>query len=276
MQVKKWRDSLSNYFSQTKEKLWNQTQNFFWNTSHQAELWAIENEIKSLTPSWQATVATLMQNSQLKRNIELPPQDELLAKITWYSYLPPEKRPYQIGDFYLEPIYNSIFHCIYLNHKEKICIIAYRGTDFKNTSDLISDAQIILWVNAIDPRVTGSIELFDQVRKSHQEYQKRICGHSLGWTLCYIVAKHRQVDYCCTFNPGSAPNKIFILMLKDTLVKKERTTKIHTYKILWDIVSLCSYVGQTVSFFVPSFNPGKLHTMDNFFKPEITEERTEN
>ena len=83
MQVKKWRDSLSNYFSQTKEKIWNQTQNFFWNTSHQAELWAIENEIKNLTPSWQATVATLMQNSQLKKNIELPSQDELLAKITW-------------------------------------------------------------------------------------------------------------------------------------------------------------------------------------------------
>lgn len=53
-------------------------------------------------------------------------------------------------------------------------------------------------------------------------------------------------------------------MLRDTLLKKERTQKIQTYKILGDPVSLCSYVGKTVSFFVPQRNPLKLHTMDNF------------
>lgn len=121
----------------------------------------------------------MIKNSQLKNQIVLPEKDLLLAQITAYSYLPPEKRPYQVGDFYLEPSYNSIFHCIYLNHKEKVCIIAYRGTDFTNKSDIISDVQIILGVNAIDPRVTGSLKLFDQVRKSHGDYQKWICGHSL-------------------------------------------------------------------------------------------------
>ncbi len=234
--------------------------------SKETEIQALSSELKDLPPITKNTFLTLISNSQLKRKISLPPQDTLCAKITSYSYLDPEKRPYQIEDFYLEPMYNSLFHCIYLNHKKKICIIWYRGTDAKEKADLLSDAQIILGVNAIDPRVGGSLQLFDKVRKSHPEYAKWICGHSLGGTLCYIVAKHRKVDYCCTFNPGSAPNKIFILMLTDTLLKKERTQKIHTYKILGDPISLCSYVGKTISFFVAKRNPLKLHAMNNFLE----------
>lgn len=265
MLIKKRRERLQSQVSSKTQELFHRGKTAL-QIDQQQEFAEIQKQLQSLTPSTQLSLQTLVKNSKLESEISLPERDALLAEITAYSYLTPEQRPYQVWDFYLEPNYNSIFHCIYLNHKEKICIIAYRGTDFKNKSDLISDAQIILGVNAIDPRVTGSLELFDQVRKSHDTYQKRICGHSLGGTLCYIVAKHREVDYCCTFNPGSAPNKIFILMLKDTLLKSERTSKIHTYKILWDPVSLCSYVGETVSFFVPSLSVMRLHSMDNFHK----------
>ena len=264
MLTKKWRSDLkSSIFSKSQDLISRWEAAF--SVDQKQEFEQLQSQISSLTPSAQTSLKTLVANSKLHRQIQLPERDQLLAEITAYSYLPPEKRPYQVWNFYLEPAYNSIFHCIYLNHPEKVCISAYRGTDFKNKSDLISDAQIILWVNAIDPRVTGSLTLFDQLRKTHGNYQKWICGHSLGGTLCYIVAKHREVDYCCTFNPGSAPNKIFILMLKDTLLKAPRTTKIHTYKILWDPVSLFSYVGETVSFFVPSMSVMKLHSMDNFF-----------
>lgn len=246
--------------------LWQQGKEFVaQNFSAQEEINTLRGELNNISPSTQDTLQTLITNAKFEKEISLNEKDAILAKIAAYAYLSPEKRPYQIGDFYLEPLYNSIFHCIYLNHQEKICIIWYRGTDFKNKEDLFSDIQIILGVNAIDPRVRGSLDLFDQVRKSHGNYQKRICGHSLWGTLCYILAKHREIDYCCTFNPGSAPNKIFILMLKDTLLKKPRTQKIHTYKILWDPISLCSYVGKTVSFFVPSMSLMKLHSMDNFF-----------
>lgn len=239
------------------------------------ELKSIEKNLTELSPTTKDTLTTLIKNSKISKNIVLPLEDELCAQVTRYAYYEPEQRPYQIGDFYLEPSYNDLFHCIYLNHSQKVCIIGYRGTDTKEKSDLLSDAQIILGVNAIDPRVSGSLKLFDQVRKSHPDYQKRICGHSLGGTLCYIVAKHRRVDYCCTFNPGSAPNKIFILMLKDTLLKKDRTQKIHTYKIIGDPISLCSYVGKTVSFFVPHWNPLKLHAMENFLGQEASK-NTEN
>lgn len=271
MLTKNRRSNLTTTLSTKTQTLLQNSKSLF-SISKEKELQELKSEFSSLSPSTELTMSTLIQNSTLKREIKLPEQDFLLAQITAYSYLPPEKRPYQLWEFYLEPLYNSIFHCIYLNHKEKICIIGYRGTDFKNRSDLISDAQIILGVNAIDPRVTWSIELFDQLRTTHGSYKKRICGHSLWGTLCYIVAKHRNVDYCCTFNPGSAPNKIFLLMLKDTLLKKPRTKNIHTYKIMGDPVSLCSYVGQTVSFFVPSLSVMKLHSIDNFFKVTIPQE----
>lgn len=61
-----------------------------------------------------------------------------------FLFRPPEKRPYQIEDFYLEPQYNSVFHCLYVNHKKKICIIGYRGIDIKEKADLLSDIQLVL------------------------------------------------------------------------------------------------------------------------------------
>ena len=236
------------------------------NISGEEEMSAMKSDLSELAPSAKNTIATLISHSKFKKGIQLPPQDLLCAKITSYSYMEPEKRPYQVDEYYLEPTYNTPFHCIYLNHKEKICIIGYRGTEINETKDILSDAQIILWVNAIDPRVTWSLQLFDQVRKSHPEYKKWICWHSLWWTLCYIVAKHRKVDYCCTFNPGSAPNKIFILMLTDTLQKKEWTQKIHTYKIIWDPISTFSFVGETTSFFAGlKLNPIDYHRMCNYY-----------
>jgi hypothetical protein len=237
------------------------------NISTEDEINAVKEDIKELTPSAKDTVSTLIKNSKFKKWVSLPPRDDLCARITKISYMDPEKRPYQVDDYYLEPTYNTEFHCIYLNHNEKICIIGYRWTEVKEKKDLLSDAQIILWVNAIDPRVSWSLQLFDQVRKSHPEYQKRICWHSLWWTLCYIVAKHRKVDYCCTFNPWSAPNKIFILMLTDTLQKKDWTQKIQTYKIIGDPISTFSYVGNTTSFFIWfKLNLIDYHRMANFVK----------
>lgn len=258
MRIKEWRNNISESTLKKGKAL------FSGSFSKEEEIENLSSEIKEFTPATKNTLTTLIKNSKLKKGIKLPSRGELCAQITSFSYLDPEKRPYQIWDFYLEPLYNSLFHCIYLNHRQKICIIGYRGTDAKEKADLLSDIQLILWVNAIDPRVGWSLKLFDQVRKTHPEYEKRICGHSLGGTLCYIVAKHRKVDYCCTFNPWSAPNKIFILMLRDTLLKKEWTQNINTYKILWDPVSLFSYVWETTSFFLPKINPLKLHAMKNF------------
>jgi hypothetical protein len=122
--------------------------------STEDEINAVKSDIQELAPSAKNTVSTLITNSKFQKGVSLPPQDNLCAQITKFSYMEPEKRPYQIGNYYLEPSYNSKFHCIYLNHQDKICIIGYRGTEVNEKKDLLSDAQIILGINAIDPRVT--------------------------------------------------------------------------------------------------------------------------
>ena len=271
-------DSWEKWMALTKEVAQRGSDLFKFSTED--EISAVKSDLQELAPSAKNTVSTLITNSKFQKGVSLPPQDNLCAKITKFSYMDPEKRPYQIENYYLEPSYNSKFHCIYLNHQDKICIIGYRGTEVNEKKDLLSDAQIILWINAIDPRVTWSLKLFDEVRKSHPEYKKRVCWHSLGGTLCYIVSKHRKVDYCCTFNPWSAPNKIFILMLRDTLQKKDWTQKIRTYKIIWDPISTFSYVGNTTSFFVwLKLNLIDYHRMSNFYldeQPVQNEEKVEN
>ena len=84
------------------------------NISTDEEIAAVKSDLQELAPSAKNTISTLMHNSKFKKGVQLPPQDELCAKITSYSYMAPEKRPYQVDEYYLEPTYNTPFHCIYL------------------------------------------------------------------------------------------------------------------------------------------------------------------
>jgi alpha-beta hydrolase superfamily lysophospholipase len=99
---------------------------------------------------------------------------------------------------------------VYVTETEKRVVIAYRGTDLRDFSDLMSDVQVVLGLNGIDPRVLRSLEVYDAVRMQYPYYQIRVCGHSLGGTLSYLVAKHRNPDRCIVFNPGAAPNSVFV------------------------------------------------------------------
>ncbi|MDR3169342.1 MAG: hypothetical protein LBU27_06375 [Candidatus Peribacteria bacterium] len=149
-------------------------------------------------------------------------------------------------------------------------LICYRGTDFSDVKDILSDVQIILGMNAIDVRIRDSLNFYDQVNIKYPTYEKRIAGHSLGGTVCYIVAKHRSPSRAITFNPGSAPNKAFLSMMQDTFLKKSRTQTITTYKIFGDIVSTFSFIGNVQTFFLQTVDPVRLHTIASF--PEFFEE----
>ena len=133
--------------------------------------------------------------------------------------------------------------------------------------DLLSDVQIVLWVNGIDNRVQESLDFFDEIQMKYPEAKKWVCGHSLWWTISYIVTKHRSPDRCIVFNPWASPTKSFIGMLKDTLLKKSWTKSITTYKIWWDVVSALSFVWNVKNFLVKSASPLTLHTIDTF--PEL-------
>jgi hypothetical protein len=106
--------------------------------------------------------------------------------------------------------------------------------------------------------------IYDAFREKYPDYKKWICGHSLWWTICYIVAKHRIPDRCTVFNPGSSLNQMFIQMLTNTIQWAPRVKNVYTYKILWDPVSLFSFVWFTKVFTVSSVDPVELHSFDNF------------
>ena len=160
-------------------------------------------------------------------------------------------------------------HAAYKHRVENIVLVCYRWTDFKDLKDLFSDIQIVLWVNSIDGRVKNSLDFFDDVQMKYPDSKKWICGHSLWWTISYIVTKHRYPERCIVFNPWSSPTKSFISMMKDTLLKKRWTRCITTYKIRWDAISTLGFVWNVKNFVLKSPSPLKLHSIDSF--PELFE-----
>lgn len=201
--------------------------------------------------------------------------DDQIVEVVREVYLPPEKRKNEVWDWILDKETSFLVHAAYKHRKENIILVCYRWTDFKNMRDLFSDIQIVLWVNGIDWRVQESLDFFDEVQMKYPDTKKWVCGHSLWWTISYIITKHRSPERCIVFNPWASPTKSFIWMMKDTLFNKSWTKCITTYKVWWDIISTLSFVWNVKSFTIKSANPLKLHTIDSF--PELFEkEKNEN
>lgn len=207
--------------------------------------------------------AKLLSQKNFLHNHEAK-QDGQIIEILLENYENPNKRKKEIQDWLLDEELNFPLHNVYIHKTEKKILIAYRGTDFTNLKDIISDIQIILGTNAIDIRVEESFDFFDQVNVKYPYHTKRVTGHSLGGTISLLIAKHRKPDRVIVFNPGSAPTRSFLGMMQDTLFKKARTTTITTYKILGDIVSTLSFIGNTKTFILETPDPQKLHSITSF------------
>lgn len=218
------------------------------------------NKVMQKMADWYAKI--LWKKTFTKTKIQ--ENDNQIISVVQEVYLPPEERKSEVWDWILDQDTSFLMHAAYLNHNDNVVLICYRWTDFKNVQDIVSDVQIVLWVNSIDWRVKQSLEFFDQVQMKYPDAKKWICGHSLGWTISYIVTEHRNPERCVVFNPGAAPTRSFVAMLQDTLSKKERTKKVTTYKIWWDVISLISFVGNVKSFVLKEVNPLKLHSIDSF------------
>jgi len=199
--------------------------------------------------------------------VSLPPIDALCAQVAGESYKGLrdwELRDWEMKEFILDEKNSSETACIYANAETKICIIGYRGTVVTDIKDITSDAQIVLDIQGIDPRVKAALHIYDTIRREYPGYAIRVCGHSLGGTTSYIVAKHRNPARCVVFNPGVSLNTFFVQMLEDTIKHVERTQNTYTYKILWDIISTVGFVGHVKTFVIKATDPLALHTMDNF------------
>ena len=190
--------------------------------------------------------------------------DDKIVRIVQEGYLPPNQRQKIIGNRKLDEELNEIIHAVYVHLDKKKILICYRGSDFADIKDIVSDIQIVLGVNAVDVRVKMSLEFYDKVTMKYPNHEKWLTGHSLGGTISYIVMKHRNAQRCVVFNSGSAPTKSFLAMMQDTVFKKPRTKKTTTYKIFGDIVSTFSFIGNVETFFLKTVDPMKLHTIDSF------------
>ncbi len=196
--------------------------------------------------------------------INVPEPDIWNAKIAGESYITPNLRAKIIGAYVLDEKENNENSCVYINATDKQAIIWYRGT--ANMNDVKNDAEMVLDVQWIDPRIKNALETYDTVQRNYQGYAIRVCWHSLGGTISYIVAKHRNPARCVAFNPGVRGSTFFLQMLEDTIRHKDWAKNTYTYKILWDIVSMPAFVGHTKVFTIKANDPLALHSMDNFLK----------
>lgn len=212
--------------------------------------------------------AKILWKKKFKKS-DIQKNDDQIVSVVRQVYLPPEKRMDETWDWILDKSTNFLFHAAYKHTRENIVLICYRWTDFKNKRDLFSDVQIVLWVNWMDKRVQDSLDFFDEIQIKYPDAKKWVCGHSLWWTISFIVAKHRELERCVVFNPWASPTKSLVWMMKDTFFKKSWTKTITTYKIWWDVISALAFVWNVKSFVVKSVNPLTLHSIDTF--PELFE-----
>jgi hypothetical protein len=225
----------------------------------------IADKYPQLIAKWMKVQFAALFNQVADPVIEIRAEDVICLKVTEATYISPNERPATIGDYQLEKLEgDQDKNCIYINKATKNIIIGYKGTDIKDFKDLSSDLEIILGVSGLDKRLKQSLKVYDKIRKKFPAYTKWICGHSLGGTIAYIVAKHRLPDRCTVFNPGSSPNMLFVHMLTDTMQGTLWTKNVYTYKMLGDPISAFSYVGNTKVFRIKAIDPLFLHSIENF------------
>ena len=244
----------------------------------------IPNDKDSATVYWNSSKSNqLVANSFAKilwkkkfQKSEIQNNDDQIVSVVQQVYRSPAERKDEVWDWILDKDNNFLVHAAYKHRTENIVLICYRWTDFKDMKDLFSDVQIVLWVNWMDWRVQDSLEFFDEIQMKYPDARKWVCGHSLWWTISYIVTKHRFPERCVVFNPWASPTKSFIWMMQDTLFRKKRTKSITTYKIWWDAISTLWFVWNVKSFVVKSVNPLTLHTINSFPALFVAEKQKDN
>lgn len=215
----------------------------------------------------------LFSSLKEEHNINLPTEDLPCAVISNIVYDDPFSRPRQIYNYALIEKHNSIEYCVYRDEKQQKYILWFRWTEAKEAKDFITDINIILGTEAFSERFLESEKKFDEISAEFPDDIKVITGHSLWGSICLMIAQQRNPDRTVVFNPWTSANATFVKMIKDTEEKADRTRRVFSYKILWDIVSTLSVVGYTRVFRKPTLHPWELHAIKNFM-PDGREEET--
>lgn len=87
-------------------------------------------------------------------------------------------------------------------------VISYRGTDLKNPSDILADAEILLGRDKIklflNDRFDEADSLYSKVKKEYPESEITLTGHSLGSAEAIYVGTKNDTR-SVSFNEGTSP-----------------------------------------------------------------------
>ncbi len=216
----------------------------------------------------------LFDSIQEEDIISIDPADVPCGIIANICYEDPFSRPRTIGAYTLIEKYNSIEYCLYRDTEKQKYILWYRGTEVKEAKDYISDINIVIGTQAFNDRFQDSLTVYETIAAEYPDDIKIITWHSLGGTICYMIAQLKEPDRTVVFNPWSSANPTFLMMMKDTQFGAPWTKHVFTYRILGDIVSTLSVIWYTRTFRKASVNPWDLHAISNFmFEIETSEKK---
>jgi hypothetical protein len=158
-------------------------------------------------------------------------------------------------------------NAVVLKNGNKV-VISYRGTDLKNPSDLLADAEILLGRDKVklflNDRFDSANQLYEKVKKEYPESEITLTGHSLGSAeAIYVGTKNNTRSV--SFNEGTSPMDALLSHFGSPEADKKQTVYI-TGK---DVVSNLSILEPYDIRFVSAKNDLNFlsHSL-NYFLPE--------
>lgn len=196
--------------------------------------------------------------------MSLPELDKIAALVAYHVYDDPFTRPRSLQTFQLIEEHNNIEYAVYHDAAKRQLIIGYRGTEATEAKDYISDVNIVLGTQGFNDRFQESLRAYDEIIAAYPQEIVTITGHSMGGTICYMIAQAKNPDHTVVFNPGASLNPTFLLMFKDTQFGAGWTKRVFTYRIMGDVVSSLAFIGYVRTFRKATVNPAELHAIANF------------
>jgi len=147
-------------------------------------------------------------------------------------------------------------------------VISYRGTDLKNPSDILADAEILLGRDKIklflNDRFDEANSLYNKVKKEYPESEITLTGHSLGSAeAIYVGTKNNTRSI--SFNEGTSPLDALFSQFGSKEADKKQTVYITGKDIISNLSVLEPY---DIKFVSGKKNLNFLSHSINYFLPE--------
>lgn len=182
-------------------------------------------------------------------------------------------RKYRLGNtMEVVPSLSDRNHTTFYNKKTKRAIVAYRGTDLGNVSDLFTDAAIFFGVERMTPRFSDALSTAERAQKMFGKGNIDVTGHSLGGSeALYVNSKLGTPAHA--YNPGKTFQQFDLLSRYDKIrdlacptCDKTREQNARVYTTGLDPISVNAGRTRAAVQYVPP-RGFDVHGIDNFIPP---------